>query len=270
MMISDQLCQLMADVVTSRPTTAEALNEVHEQFLAIGEEWSATQDVSDSVRVALLAPDTLSLSELDRAACHLRQYVREVPALQSRLASLSLLLTLLGGLESRPFAGHYYVTALYPPASINLEPSPPAASRFGPDEFQLEGPGGMTILCGEDGKIDQRVITACELARNVHDAYWSAENVLLDLPQADTHFGFWCEQADALRRDWNSLLDCVCGMWALTPAGRLAKARLAEYLTKTELVGPEQDDGLKRLIDSMGRDLDRSKRQGWLHQGSSS
>ena len=267
MMINDKLCQLMAEVVTSPPTIAKATREVHEHFLAIGREWSASQDIPDTLRAALLRPDGLSFSGLDRAAVRLRPFVREMPALQFRLASLSLLLTRLGGAESRLLAGHYFAAALYPPASIDLQRDPPAGSTFESGEVRLEGSEGLTILCGGDGKIDERVIIACQLARSTYDACWSSENALLDMAQDDTHFVFECERADALQRDWRALFDGICAMWALTPAGRFAKARLAEYLTNTEPVGPAQDDGLQRLIASMGRDLDRAKQHGWLPPG---
>ena len=263
-MINDKLCQTLANVVTSRPTTAEATKQVHEHFLAVGREWSASPDIPDSVRAALLRPDALSLGELDRAATHLRQYVREVPMLQSRLASLSLLLTLLGGVESRQLAGRYYVAALFAPAIVSLEPVSHAAADLGRHESRFAGHGGLAVLCGEDDKIDERVITACELAWKAYDAFWLTENGLLDMPQNDTHFVAGCEHADALQREWRVLFDCVCAMSAVTPSGRFAKARLAEYLSNSEPVGPVQDDGLQRLLASMSRDLDRARRQGWI------
>ena len=266
-MINDKLCQAMADAVTFPPTTAEATQQVHEHFLTIGQEWSASQDIPDSVCAALLRPDTLSLSELDRAATRLRHYIREMPMLQSRLASVSLLLTLLGGIESRQLAGRCYVAALYPPAIGCVDSASQAASTLQGPEFRFAGSGSVAPVSGEDDRIDERVITACELAWNAYDAYWSAENALLDMPQDDTHFIFGCERADALQREWRALFGCVCEMSALTPAGRFAKARLASYLTNTEPVGPVQDDGLLRLHNSMSRDLDRANRHGWLPSG---
>jgi hypothetical protein len=264
MMINDKLCQLLADVVTSRPSTTEAARDVYEHFVAIGQEWSASTEIPDSVRIALLRPEMLSLAELDRAATRLHQYVREMPTLQSRLAPLSMLLTLLGGVESRQRAGQYYIAALFPPAIASLDFQPQAASAVENQEASFSGLGGLVILRGEDDKIDERVITACSLAWKAYDAVWSAEIALLDMAQDDTHFKFACDNADALGCEWRGLFGCVCEMWALTPPGRYAKARLAEYLTHTEPVGPVQDEGLRRLFDSMSRDLDRAKRQGWV------
>ena len=221
-------------------------------------------DIPDGLCAALLRPHTLSLSELDRAATRLRQYVREMPMLQSRLAALSLLLTLLGGVESRQFAARYYVAALFPPAIGCVDPASGAAATLDGPEVRFAGSGSLIQLRGEDARIDERVITACELAWRAYDEFHLAENALLDMPQNDTHFLFGCERADALQREWRVLFDCVCAMSALTPVGRFAKARLSEYLTNTEPMGPVQDDGLQRLLDSVSRDLDHAKRQGWI------